>query len=162
MRLAILPRMLREMKAQFGELVQNTSTGELTDNPDEVWHDLREYAKKKWNIHSIGFTEAPREVVFRDHVVLYRYAIVIIEEMEKDKIDQAPNVPTTTEVMRVYAYLGEAANDIAMWLRKRGIKCQPLHPLGGLINTLPLVGKAGQGWLGQNGMIITPEYGPRH
>jgi hypothetical protein len=162
MRLGLLPRMLRSMKAQFGELSQNDNLDTITSTQDEIWLDLQEYTQSKWNIHSIGFTEVPREFVFKDHIILYKYALVLVEEMKKEKIDKAPGVPASTEVMRVYAHLGEAANDIARWLRERGLKCQPIHPLGGLINTPPLAGKAGLGWLGQNGMIITRDYGPRH
>jgi len=161
-RLSLLPRMLKGMKAQFGELVQNETVIEVEAEPTLVWDELLEYSRDNWDIHSIGFTEVPRELVFKDHMVLYRYAVVLIEEMYKDKIEKAPSVPTTMEVMRVYAHLGEAANDIARWIRKKGLKCQPLHPLGGLINTPPLAGKAGLGWLGQNGMLITPLFGPRH
>ncbi len=162
MRISIMPNMLKGLKAQFGELHQNDGVGEVTQSSGEIWDALKDYASEKWNINSIGFTEVPRELVFKDHQVLFRYAVVLVEEMIKDEMDKAPSVATTTEVMRVYAHLGEASNDIASWLRQRGLKCQPLHPLGGLINTPPLAGKAGLGWLGQLGVVITPEYGPRH
>ena len=162
MRLGLLPRMLKGLKTQFNELSQNDSIDYTSGEADSIWDELNDYARDKWDIQSIGFTEVPRELVFKDHYILYKYAIVIIEEMKKEKIDTAPSVPATTEVMRVYAHLGEAANDIAQWLRKWGLKAQPIHPLGGLLNTVPLAGKAGLGWQGRHGMLITPEFGPRH
>ena len=84
-----------------------------------------------------------------------------IEEMRKDRIDTAPEHAAGVETMRAYWHLGKAVNDIARWLRKRGIRCQPNHPLDGLTVTPPLAGKAGLGWQNQFGLLITPEFGVR-
>jgi epoxyqueuosine reductase QueG len=81
--------------------------------------------------------------------------------MEKEKIDKAPGINAGAEVMRVYGTLGLAVNDLARYLRSKGIKSQANHPLGGLVSTPPLAGKAGMGWRGRHGLLITPEFGPR-
>jgi epoxyqueuosine reductase QueG len=65
------------------------------------------------------------------------------------------------ETMRIYAELGLAVADIADWLREKGIRSQAVHPLGGLVCTPPLAGKAGMGGQGMLGFLITPEFGPR-
>lgn len=101
------------------------------------------------------------DLIFQDYGVLYDNAIILTMEMDKEKIDQAPNFPAGKEVQRVYKDLGFAVNDIAIWLRSKEIRCQSNHPLGGLVNTPPLAGKAGLGWRGFNGLLITPEYGQR-
>ncbi len=59
------------------------------------------------------------------------------QEMDKEKIDLAPDLRAGEEVMKVYNTLGLAVNDIARWLRdKHDIRCQSNHPLGGLVNTI--------------------------
>jgi len=127
----------------------------------ELWSSLQKYVEEKWDIVKIGFTEIPKSLIFKNKMVLYRYVLVFMQEMKKDRIDKAPNGEAGDETMRVYASLGEAVNDVADWLRSNGIKCQSNHPMGGLVCTPPLAGKAGMGWQGKQGILITPEFGPR-
>ena len=127
----------------------------------ELWDELNEFVKSKWDDVFIGFTELPSEMIFKGKYTLFKYAIVVAQEMKKDKIDKAPEYQAGKEVMRVYGSLGIVVNDIANWLRKKGIRCQSNHPLGGLTNTTSLAGKAGMGWQGMNGLLITPQYGQR-
>ena len=126
-----------------------------------LWDELNKFVRKKWDDVRIGFTELPQQMIFRGKFTLFRYALVVSQEMKKDKIDLAPEFQAGREVMRVYGSLGLVVNEIARWLRKQGVRCQSNHPLGGLTNTPSLAGKAGMGWQGRSGLLITPEYGPR-
>ncbi|MHA2214107.1 MAG: 4Fe-4S dicluster domain-containing protein, partial [Candidatus Thorarchaeota archaeon] len=47
------------------------------------------------------------------------------------------------------------------FLRQHGYAAQADHPLGGLVLYPPLAQKAGIGWVGKHGVLITPEFGPR-
>lgn len=127
----------------------------------DLWLELQDYAKTKWDIKKIGFTELPTELIFKNKIVLFRYVLIFMQEMKKDKIDKAPGIEAGDETMRIYAELGEAVADIAEWLRSKGIRSQAVHPLGGLACTPPLAGKAGMGGQGKHGCLITPEFGPR-
>lgn len=127
----------------------------------DLWDELQEYTKNKWGIIKIGFTELPTKLIFKNKMVLFRYALVFMQEMKKEKIDKAPGIQASDETIRVYAELGKAVADIADWLRSKGIRSQAVHPLGGLVCTPPLAGKAGMGGQGMNGILITPEFGPR-
>lgn len=142
--------------------IQGTGSDLLKNYPNsDIWNELTQYAEQKWNIY-IGFTEVPEELVFKDKAILFKYAIICYQEMREDKINKAPELEAGEEVMRIYKELGFGVDDIANWLRKRyGIKCQSNHPLGGLVNTSPLAAKAGLGWQGHNGLLITPKFGQR-
>ncbi len=140
----------------------NKSSPLLETYPNvELWETLQTYAYEHYGVR-MGFTEVPEQLVFKDKTILFRYAIVCIQEMQKSEIDCAPKLKASAEVMRVYKELGIAVNEIAKWLRENyNIQCQSNHPLGGLVNTTPLAGKAGLGWQGSNGLLITPWYGQR-
>jgi len=154
----------RDLSPYYNEIETSTfinkESKSLTHNA-VLWNELNEYAATKWNVIKIGFTELPTQLIFKNKFVLFRYALIFMQEMEKDKIDEAPLSSAGREVMRVYSTLGEAVGQIARWLRIKGIRCQANHPLGGLVCTPPLAGKAGMGWQGRHGMLITPECGPR-
>ncbi len=152
---------LQELESS-GKFTMRTKEEYIQNYPNQaLWEELVGYARDEWNLGSIGFTELPTQLIFKKKSVLFQYSLVFIQEMAKDKIDQAPNFPAGSEVQRIYKTLGFAVNDIADWLRDKGIRCQSNHPLGGLVNTPPLAGKAGLGWRGFNGLLITPEYGQR-
>lgn len=158
-------RSFRDLNPYYDEIKSSTFIRNETKTPavnTSLWKELNEYASDKWDIFKIGFTELSTQLIFKNKFVLFRYALVFMQEMKKEKIDEAPRSTAGREVMRVYSTLGEAVAEIARWLRKRGVRCQANHPLGGLVCTPPLAGKAGMGWQGRHGMLITPEFGPRH
>lgn len=146
------------------------NTGYLPQTPKSVvqtfpnrnfWSDLKSYA---WDNHRclVGFTELPSQYIFQGKAVLFRYALVFVQEMRKEPIELAPKVDAGVEVITVYNSLGQATNDIARWLRENyGVVCMANHPLGGLVDTTPLAEKAGLGAIGHSGLLITPEFGPR-
>jgi len=110
---------------------------------------------------SIGYTKLPRRWVFQDKAVLYDNAIVVSMEMDADGINSAPSVACMRVVMETYRDLGRINNSLARFLRDRGYGAHAGHPLNGLALYPPLAQMAGLGWMGLNGLIITPEYGPR-
>lgn len=59
----------------------------------------------------IGYTKVPRTLIFKGKKILFPNAIVLAMEMRKSEIDKAPEQEAGIETMRVYAELGEAANN---------------------------------------------------
>jgi epoxyqueuosine reductase QueG len=110
---------------------------------------------------SIGYTKVPAQWVFQDKAIAFDNAIMLSMEMDKDRIDTAPSIPCQKTVMETYRDLGRITNKIAAQLRKGGYGAHAGHPLMGQALYPPLAQMAGLGWMGLNGIIITPEHGPR-
>ena len=122
--------------------------------------DLREFARSV-GADEIGYCTVPEEWVFKDTAIRYTQAIVLSMEMDKDRMDLAPNPDTAVMVHETYNQLGRVSNQISDWLRERGYAAHAGHPLGGMALYPPMAQAAGLGWRGINGLVITPEFGPR-
>ncbi|MHA1822035.1 MAG: hypothetical protein ACTSU2_05005 [Promethearchaeota archaeon] len=57
--------------------------------------------------------------------------------------------------------LGVAVLKLSRYIRKHGFGAQAIHPLGGSVMLVPLALNANIGWVGHQGLIISPEFGPR-
>ena len=140
--------------------IQNNPDNPMPSITQPFVEQLQEYSQSV-GINQIGFTKLPRDFIFQKFGVLYDNAIVLAMEMSKEKLDQAPSQTTMNMVFGTYDELGKAANKIAAFLREQGYAAQADHPLGGLVLFPPLAQKAGMGWVGTHGLLITPKFGPR-
>ena len=70
---------------EFGKYTTESKIQELlkTFPNKSLWSELQDYAKAKWDIIKIGFTELPQELIFRNKAVLFRYALVFMQEMKR-------------------------------------------------------------------------------
>jgi epoxyqueuosine reductase len=153
----VIPAMLTVMR----------SMSSLDDNPLEPRTEITpdELAELEAEIlalgaSSVGYTTLPARHVFRDKGVLSPHAIVLSMAMDKQDMLQAPSLPTLKAVWRTYRDLGFVSQKVAVSLRRRGFAAYGGHPLNGLALYPPLAQAAGLGWLGYNGLIVTPEHGP--
>ncbi len=156
--LSIFTKIKEGAEESYTSLKENE--GLIKTKADEsFWKELEDFAQELGVL--IGYTKVPRNLIFKGKKILYPNAIVLGMEMNKSEIDKAPEQEAGIETMRVYAELGEAANKIAKFLRAHGLKAQATHPLGGLVLYPPLAAKAGLGYPGKHGLLITPQFGPR-
>lgn len=140
----------------------------LEDNNDNFINSItvqqlnafKKYAKTL-GINDVGFAKIPRQLIFKERAICYENAIVLIKEMDKDAISKAPSIATFKTVFETYDSLGILTNKLTDYLRKNNFYAQASHPLGGLVLYPPLAQKAGLGWLGKHGLLITPGFGSR-
>ena len=140
-------------------LDKNPSRPKSTIYP-EVLQEFENHSKSL-GIGAIGYARLPLHLVFRDRAVLYDNVIVLLKEMDKNKIAKAPSVATFKMVFETYDSLGKTVNILSEYLRELGYGAQGGHPLGGLVLYPPLATAAGLGWMGRHGLLITPQFGPR-
>ncbi len=140
----------------------------LNDNPynpkteasDKFIEKFERYAHSI-GIDTIGYVKVSPSLIFKDKAILYKNAIILIMEMDKKTVDAAPS-PETQEMGTVsYDELGKKTNELGKFLRENGFAALASHPAGGFVIYPPLTQKAGLGYTGRHGMLITPEFGPR-
>ncbi len=162
MRLPILPRMIgcvRESRRSASSIVENPRIGKIHISPDE-FRQLEELIYS-YGIGMIGYTDVPRDLIFRDHKILYGKAIVLAMEMSPERMDTAPSKTALKEVFRSYYGLGKAVNLIADFMRQNGFNAMPAPAVGGDVSYVPLAERAGLGAIGRHGLLITSQfYGP--
>lgn len=89
----------------------------------------------------------------------YKYAIVIGIEMYWPEINESPGFPASAATALAYSKMAEISASLAKYIRALGY---PAVPCGNdTAQSIPLAIDAGLGELGRNGLLITPEFGPR-
>lgn len=159
--LAVLPHFLKTAFYAWRcprSVKRNPSNAARSADP-EFFKELEEYAKKL-GVSAVGYTEVPREHIFRNRAILFKNAIVLTMEMDKEKIKTAPSITAGREVWRTYAELSRASYKLAEFMRKRGYNAQPDPPVGGNTNFSLLAQKAGLGYIGKHGLLISEKAGP--
>ena len=131
-----------------------------TKIPPDFWEKFENKAKEL-DIDFIGYTPVNENFVFKGLKVYGKNAIILGMEMKWDKIKTAPSGICQIEVFRVYKVLGDITIELTEYLKRQGYKSEAHHPFGGKLLDGPHVVAANLGIMGRNGLIITPEFGPR-
>jgi len=140
----------------------------LVDNPDKpkfIADDefIKEFEKRAHSIgiKAIGYSQLTPDLLIKDKFIQYPNTIVLTMEMSQETIETAPG-PEALEFNNAnYEKLGNLTYKLSDYLREHGYATEVAHPFEGVINFSPLAQKAGIGYIGKDGLLITPECGPR-
>ena len=138
----------------------NNENNTKTDVSTSFWGTFEKKAREL-DADFIGYVPVIENYIFKDLKVYGKNAIILGMEMKWDKIKTAPSAQCEIEVFRVYKVLGDVTIQLTEYLKQQGYKSEAHHPFGGKLLYGPHVVAAGLGVMGRNGLIITPEFGPR-
>jgi len=91
--------------------------------------------------------------------IRYKYAIMLGIEMEWGGINTSPKGAASAATALAYSKMSQLSASLAKYIRSLGY---PAIPCGNdTAQSIPLAIDAGMGELGRNGLMLSPEYGPR-
>jgi Pyruvate/2-oxoacid:ferredoxin oxidoreductase delta subunit len=150
---------VKEMAQSAKSVRNNPYTGKKMMDAQTL-KELEEYAHSL-GITDIGYTKVNPRYIFKGFKLLFPHAIVFTMQMDREKIKQAPSMPSFIEIFHTYLQLGVVVNQVAEFLRKRGFNALAGPAIGGDVNYIPVAIDAGLGYSGKNGLLITQANGPR-
>jgi len=89
----------------------------------------------------------------------YKYAVVIGIEMDYDAISTSPAHPASVATGLAYSEMAKVSAMVAQFIRGLGYRAIPSG--NDTACSIPIAIDAGFGELARNGLLITPEFGPR-
>ncbi|MFX1479897.1 MAG: hypothetical protein ACFFCI_17400 [Promethearchaeota archaeon] len=131
-----------------------------TKTTSRFWEKF-ENKSKEFGVDLIGYTSLIEDFIFYNLKVYGRNLIILGMEMKWEEIKTAPSINCSIEAFRVYSELGDVTIQLTEYLKEQGYKSEAHHPFGGKFLFPPHAVAAGLGIMGRNGLVITPEFGPR-
>jgi len=115
---------------------------------------------KRW-LYSKGYTKTPEggkpfEIGLPEDC---KHAVVMLIEMDYEAIGCSPDGPSTSATGLAYSKMVFVAGLVATYIRGLGYKAIPSG--NDTACSVPLGVDSGLGELGRNGLLITPDFGPR-
>lgn len=127
---------------------------------DDFIKELEDYAHSL-GIDGVGYTLLTSDLLLKDKFVQYPFTIVLTMEMNKKIIETAPGADAKDLNDTAYVKASILTTKISDYLRNEGYRTEIANPMGGVVNFSLLGQKAGLGYIGGSGLLITPELGPR-
>lgn len=150
---------ISDIKRSLKDLASNPSKPKAEISCEEL-SELEQMCQTL-GVGKVGYSKVPQYYIFQGKAILYDNAIVLTMEMDKEKLNSAPSHATGVMIHQTYNKLGRASLKVSDWLRSKGFGAHAGHALMGQVLYPALAVKAGMGWNGKHGMLITPEFGPR-
>lgn len=150
---------IKEMAQSAKGVLDNPYTGKKIID-DGSLKELEQFAHSL-GVTDIGYTIVNPRHIFKGYKLLFPHAMVFTMEMDREKIKQAPSMPSFIEIFRTYHQLGVIVNQVSEFLRQRGYNALAGPAIGGDVNYIPVAIDAGLGYSGKNGLLITQNNGPR-
>lgn len=157
----VIPHLIGSMRGilrSFRELDDNPAEPKTRIDIDGL-AELEAFAMRAGAL-SVGYAKVDARLVFRGKAILHPHAIVLTQEMDRERINTAPSRAAGLAVHETYNRLGQTANAVAGFLREQGYSAHAGHPLNGLALYPPLGEAAHLGYRGLHGLLITPQMGP--
>lgn len=138
------------------------------DNPDkpkfvaddDFIKEFEDYAHSS-GISSIGYAQLTPDLMIKNNFIQYLFSIVLTMEMDKQILETVPGTDAKDLNDTAYVRAAILTTKLSDYLRKKGYATEIAHPMGGVVNFSALGQKAGLGYIGSSGLLITPELGPR-
>ena len=127
---------------------------------DEFIQEFENYAHSL-GISSVGYTQMTSDLMIKDKFIQYPFTIVLTMEMGMDIIETVPGADAQDLNNTAYVKTFILTTKLSDYLREKGYATEVAHPEGGIVNFSALGQKAGLGYIGKSGLLITPELGPR-
>ena len=139
--------------------IKNPDKPKIIANTDFI-NDFENYAHSV-GIKDIGYAQITPDLLVRDKFIQYPNAIVLTMEMDKEIIEATTGPEAQKLNDSAYKKLADLSYKLSDYLRKHDYATEVAHPYGGVVKFSKLGEKAGLGWIGQSGLLISPELGPR-
>jgi epoxyqueuosine reductase len=130
----------------------------IADN--DFMQEFEDYAHSL-GISSVEYTQMTPDLMINDKFIQYPFTIVLTVEMGMDIIETAPGTDAQDLNNTAYVKTAILTTKLSDYLRKNGYATEVAHPESGIVNFSALGQKAGLGYRGKSGLLITPELGPR-
>ena len=138
-------------------------------DPAEMSARVKEVAKF-YGADLVGITEVDQNWVYSNYFegatgangpleIPYKYAIVMGIEMDWNEINTSPDLPASAATALAYSKMPILAGSLAKYVRMLGYEAIPCG--NDTTQSIPLAIDAGLGELGRNGLLLSPEFGPR-
>lgn len=138
-----------------------------TDNPEKITRMIKKVAKY-FGASLVGICELDRRWIYshtgggkvQEIPEEYRYAIVMAFEEEFDLVKYYPTYIASAAVSMGYSRMAIANNYLTYFIQGLGFKAIDCTT-NDVAASIPLAMLAGLGDIGRNGLLITPQFGPR-
>jgi arsenite methyltransferase len=139
--------------------IKNPENPEIIATEDFI-NDFENYAHSI-GIKNIGYAQITPELLIKDRFIQYPNTIVLTMEMDKEIIEATTGPEAHKLNDSAYKKLATISYKLSDYLREHDYATEVAHPYSGVVKFSQLGEKAGIGWIGQSGLLITPELGPR-
>jgi MoaD family protein len=130
----------------------------LVKNPADM-SDIIKKVAKLLGADLVGICELDKRWIYKNNQISHRYAISIAVEMESTLLSKGPSYAESVATGMAYSKARCISTALAQFIR--GIGYSAFANVNERVLEIPIAIDAGLGELGRNGLLITPEFGPR-